>query len=122
MKTLICLLFILALSCFATAQSGKTNRVRFQRGRTTAVVRGKITGSEIKRYRFHAREGQSAAINLAADYVQFDLYPEGDRRGMSGGEDVKDWSGKLPRTGYYIISVYAMIKGSLRYTLEITIR
>lgn len=93
-------------------------RIRFARGRTTAVIKDTVrlcTGHE---YRLRARAGQTMSINLAA----------GRRTGLTvrtpSGEALvdggKDWSGELPEGGEYVIEVGT--DATARYTLEVTIR
>ena len=109
----------------AAAQCRGTDRVipkqvRFQRGRTTAVIKGTVrlcTGHE---YRLRASAGQTMSVHLATGKrTSFTVYtPAGDT--PDGADGVKDWSGELPETGEYIINIGT--DATAAYTLEVTIR
>jgi hypothetical protein len=109
----------------AAAQCRGTDRVipkqvRFQRGRTTAVIKDTVrlcTGHE---YRLRASAGQTMSVHLATGKrTSFTVYtPAGDT--PDGADGVKDWSGELPETGEYIINIGT--DATAAYTLEVTIR
>ena len=107
------------------AQSSSLRRVRFSRGRTTAVLKGTIVNDAMSQYVLAARAGQTMSVHVASpkNKAQFDLYPRDERSALvsEGAEDSRDWEGKLPVSGDYVISVYST-GGNTRYTLEITIR
>jgi hypothetical protein len=93
-------------------------RIRFARGRTTAVVKDTVrlcTGHE---YRLRARAGQTMSLHLAAGRrTSMTLRaPDGEAL-LDGGND---WEGALPSTGEYTIHVGT--DATARYTLEVTIR
>jgi len=93
-------------------------RIRFLRGRTTAVVKDTVRVCTGHDYRLRARAGQRMSVNLAA----------GPRTGLTvrtpSGEALvdggKDWSGELPEGGDYQIEIGTDV--TARYTLEVTIR
>jgi hypothetical protein len=109
----------------AAAQCRGTDRVipkqiRFARGRTTAVIKDTVrlcTGHE---YRLRARAGQTMTVHLAAgSRTSFTLHtPAGDT--PEGADGSKDWSGELPETGEYTVSIGT--DATAAYTLEVTIR
>jgi hypothetical protein len=109
----------------AAAQCRGTDRVipkqiRFARGRTTAVIKDTVrlcTGHE---YRLRARAGQTMTVHLATgSKTSFTLHtPAGDT--PEGADGSKDWSGELPETGEYTVSIGT--DATAAYTLEVTIR
>jgi hypothetical protein len=95
-------------------------QIRFQRGRTTAVIKDTVrlcTGHE---YHLRARAGQTLSVHLATgNRTSLTLYtPAGDT--PEGADGVKDWSGELAETGEYIINIGT--DATAAYTLEVTIR
>jgi hypothetical protein len=116
----------LLLSTTALPMQGTSvRRVRFPRGRTTAVLRGSIVNDEMNQYILGARAGQKMAVHITSprNRAKFDVYLRGDRSVLanSAAEDTTDWEGELPESGDYVISVYS-VGGNARYTLEVTIR
>ena len=107
----------------ASAQRTTAERVRFQPGRTTAVLRGKVTGRVSREYLLTAREGQRMAVRLAGrSGAVFDITSP-DGAGLSELQ-VRDWEGELPLSGTYRIHVEGETENSpsRSYTLEITVR
>ena len=102
----------------ATTDRIVAKRLRFARGRTTAVVRDRVrlcTGHE---YRLRARAGQTMSVNLVAGRrTSMTLRsPSGDALADGG----RSWSGRLPASGTYAIGIGTDETAS--YTLEVTIR
>jgi hypothetical protein len=96
-----------------------TNKViRFERGRTAAVVKDRVALCTAHSYRLRARAGQSMSVNLATgNRTSLTLSaPNGDA--LADGE--KSWSGELPETGEYVIHIGT--DATAAYTLEVTIR
>ncbi|HJR09610.1 MAG TPA: hypothetical protein VJ842_20285 [Pyrinomonadaceae bacterium] len=115
---------LVAAGAFA-AQKGLTKRVRFPRGRTTAVLKNSVVRGTVDRYLLGARSGQQMIVHISSveRNVVFKIYtPQGGRlEGMDEGEDSTDWSGTLPQDGDYIIEVGGT-RGNATYTLEVSIR
>lgn len=115
-------MLLLAGGAFAV-QKGLTKRVRFARGRTTAVLKNSVVRGTADRYLLGARKGQQIIVHITSveNNAVFDIYtPQGDT--LAGeGEDSTDWSGTLPQDGDYVIKV-APTRGNATYTLEVTIR
>jgi len=104
---------------------GKTQRVKFARGRTTAVLNGAVVRGTNDRYILGARAGQTMIVHITArekNAVFTILGPEGTAlEGTEEGVDAKDWTGELPFSGDYSIWV-SPTRGNATYTLEVTIR
>ncbi len=122
---LLALATLLVLGTTALSmQRTLVRRVRFPRGQTTAILKGSIVNDRMNQYLLNARAGQTMSVHLTSPKGKafFDLYPRNDRGAMpDSAEDAKDFEGKLPQSGDYVISVYSE-DGNTRYTLEVSIR
>jgi hypothetical protein len=107
------------------AQTGLTQRVRFPRGRTTAVLKGAVVRATQNRYILGARGGQTMTVHITSkekNAVFTILDPDATALpGTEEGADATDWSGELPSSGDYSIWV-SPTRGNATYTLEVTIR
>jgi hypothetical protein len=107
------------------AQKGTSivTRIKFARGRTTAVEKGSVRRGVSHDYLLKAGAGQTMSVHLAArGGVCFDLFSPGMAEILS--ECSKDWSGDLPRSGDYRINVLpdTTTERSIPFTLEVTVR
>jgi hypothetical protein len=95
-------------------------QIRFERGRTTAVIKDTVRLCTAHEYNLRASGGQTMSVNLATGKrTSFSIYaPTGDI--IEGADGVTDWSGSLPETGPYIIHIGT--DATAAYTLEVTIR
>lgn len=109
----------------AVAQTGQTQRVRFPRGRTTAVLKGAVVRGTQDQYILGARRGQTMIVHITSrenNAVFVILAPNATALdGAEEGTDTKDWTGELPLSGDYSIWV-GPTRGNATYTLEVTIR
>jgi hypothetical protein len=115
------LLTLCTLLLTAAFPHDKPQRVKFARGRTTAVLKGSVNESKWKRYVLGAREGQTMSVHVASKKgtVQFTIAtPEPDIL----TDPTDDYSGELPVSGDYEISVFTYEAKAQPYTLEVTIR
>lgn len=119
-RAFILAVLLLATTITAAAQSDRTRRVRFARGRTTTVIKDAVVRGTRDRYVLRARRGQTLIVHITSleDNAVFDVHAPG-RRTLA--QETTDWEGELPRTGNYIISVGGT-RGNATYTLEVTIR
>jgi hypothetical protein len=124
---LIALLSFVALSLTtaADAQGGRTRRVKFAPGRTTAVLKGSVIRGERDTYVLGASAGQTMTVHITSTEKNavFQIYaPNGSAlQGAEEEADATDWQGELPRKGDYKI-VVGGTRGNATYTLEVTIR
>ncbi|PWT80369.1 MAG: hypothetical protein C5B44_05390 [Acidobacteria bacterium] len=128
---MICTSLLLSITVFAQGggtlgpPKGKTQRVKFARGRTTAVLKGAVVRGTQDRYILGARAGQSMIVHVTSrekNAVFTILGPDGSAlAGTEEGVDATDWTGELPLSGDYSIVVSAS-RGNATYTLEVTIR
>jgi hypothetical protein len=111
------------LSIVTSAQTSNFTRVKFPRGRTTAILKGTLNPDMPRHYALKARAGQTMIVHLASPgkNARFTIYPSGQARPLDGAKDLRDWSGELPDSGDYVITVMP-VRGRASYTLEVTIR
>jgi hypothetical protein len=136
-------LIFLSLVCSAAftdaeARDIRTERVRFKGGQTGASIKGRIVGYESVSYVLGAEACQTMTVALKPSNLAtyFNVYEPGKKpsdqalanSGMTGPmvPDLNKFSGKLPSSGEYTVSVYMMRsaarrKETSRYTLDISI-
>ena len=114
-----------------TVASAKIIRVKFPKGRTTVILKGKTTGGPSESggmdpiaYHVRARKGQQMTLHLtsAKGNAVFGLYAPGMDL-IEGAQGMKDWTGTLPKTGDYEIIVFPEDEATdTNFTLELAIR
>ena len=124
--TLLVLTFLLA-----PAASAKTVNVKFPKGRTTVILKGRTTGGPSESggmdpitYRLRARKGQTLTLHLTSTKKNavFGVWAPG-MNPVDVGQNATDWSGALPKSGAYEISVWPEDEATdTTFTLEVTIR
>src|SRR6266404_818363 len=128
----ICGSFLLVLSSgsAALAQRGgkaEPNRIAFKRGTTSTTINGVVRGDEEAEYVLAAKKGQRLIISLTSVPVKSSVFQllgeDNDTLGLEHDANF-DYSGTLPKTGDYFITVSrpTQSKGTSRYKLTITIR
>ena len=115
----------------APSVPAKTVNVKFPKGRTTVVLKGRTTGGPSESggmdpitYRLHAKRGQTMTLHLtsAKKNAVFGVWAPG-MEPIEMPQNATDWSGKLPKTGAYEISVWPEDEATdTTFTLEVTIR
>src|SRR5678815_999878 len=119
------LLTTLLICSAVTAYAWKVQRVKFARGRTTAILKGAVVRATKDRYILGARGGQTMIVHITSlekNAVFSISAPDGSAlSGAEEGTDASDWTGELPMNGDYSISV-SPTRGNATYTLEVTIR
>jgi len=121
----VALLLLLANTAWA-----KTIRVRFPKGKTSVVLKGRTTGGPSESggmdpisYTFRARKGQTLTLNLTSEKKNavFGVYAPG-MNPVEGAQSVDGWTGTLPKTGQYEIIVFPQDEATdTNFTLKITI-
>ena len=128
----ICGCFLVFLTCAAPAfaQNGgkaEPNKIEFKRGTTSATINGVVHGDEEAEYTLAARQGQRLTIKLTSMPVKSSVFqllgPDNDTLGLEFDANF-DYSGVLPKTGDYFISVKrpTAAKGSSKYKMTITVK
>ncbi|MBK6314195.1 MAG: hypothetical protein IPF53_07725 [Blastocatellia bacterium] len=123
----LALLLAFSLAAFVPVSSaGTTKRVKFARGRTSAVLKGSLGLEETITYVLGARAGQTLILHVSIpdrqpnQHVVFSIVDP-------AGEDLlesydTDWSGELKRTGDYKVLLSTFESPAAPYVLEVTIR
>jgi hypothetical protein len=125
---LLLLLTIAGANAFAQG-GGKAEpgRIEFKRGSYTTTVSGMVRGDEEAEYTLAARKGQKLSIKLTSVPGKSSVFqilgPDNDTLGLEFDANYS-YSGVLPTTGEYFISVKrpTTAKGRSKYRLTITIR
>jgi len=127
---LIAPLLILFACTAAIAQHGgkaEPQRIEFKRGTTSTTVSGVVRGDEEAEYVLSAKKGQRLIIKLTSVPVKSSVFQllgeDNDTLGLEYDANF-EYSGVLPKTGDYFISVKrpTEAKGTSRYRLLITVR
>lgn len=126
---LVLLLVLIACSSVLAQRGGKAepNRIEFKRGATSTTISGTVRGDEQAEYVLSARQGQRLIIKLTSVPSRssvFDLHaPDDADLGLEYDANY-NYSGKLPKTGDYLIFVTQPMqtKGTSRYRLTVTVR
>jgi len=123
-------LLLLVSSSVAMAQRGgraEPLRIEFKRGATSTTISGTVRGSEEAEYVLPAKKGQRLIIKLTSVPVKSSVFQllgeDNDTLGLEFDANFS-YSGVLPKTGDYFISVRrpTEAKGTSRYKLIITVR
>jgi hypothetical protein len=123
-------MFILIAGSAAMAQRGgkaEPNRIAFKRGTTSTTVSGTVRGDEQAEYVLAAKKGQRLVIKLTSVPMKSSVFqllgPNNDTLGLEYDANY-NYSGTLPKTGDYFITVRrpTEAKGTTRYKLTITVR
>ena len=126
MRLVVAVLVLILAAASAAPTRTHTERVKFGRGRTTAVLEGAVVRGDRDHYLLEAKAGQRMTVHITSveRNAVLTIFAPGGRKALRGTEeglDAKDWSGRLPRSGDYAISV-GPTRGNATYTLEVTIR
>jgi hypothetical protein len=123
-------LLILIACCAATAQRGgkaEPNRIEFKRGTHSTTISGTVHGDEQAEYVLSAKKGQRLILKLTSVSAKSSVFQllgeENDTLGLEYDANY-DYSGVLPKTGDYFITVSrpTRARGTSRYRLTVTVR
>ena len=127
MRKITAVSLLLVLLTAASGVRAQCSRIRFARGRTTAVINGKVGKNRHACYDFRAREGQQMTVHLTSPdkRARFYIAPNDyDADFLDGANGVTDWKGELGSAsgnGSFSIVVEGLRAGAT-FTLEVTIR
>ncbi len=121
----IVIVALILLSLSALAQR-KPERVRFQKGHISTILKGRLVSYDAKDYLLGAAKGQTMKLKLESSEAYFVVFP-------AKGEPIEmgprtDWSETLVESGDYVVRVFLMRgvarrKGSnANYSLKIEIK
>src|SRR5438876_569624 len=124
------LLITLVVCSAAMAQRGgkaEPNRIEFKRGTTSTTISGTVRGDEQAEYVLAGKKGQRLIIKLTSVPIKSSVFQllgeDNDTLGLEYDANY-DYSGVLPKTGDYFITVTrpGQSKGASRYKLTVTVR
>jgi hypothetical protein len=122
-------LVLLACSAAMAQGGGKAepNRIEFKPGTTRTTISGTVRGDEQAEYVLGAKKGQRLIIKLTSVPVKSSVFqllgPDNDTLGLEFDSNW-DYSGPLPKTGDYFITVARPTesKGTSRYKMTVSIQ
>ena len=119
---LVCLLF----RDGASGGKAEPNRIEFKRGTTSTIISGTVRGDEEAEYVLAAKKGQRLIIKLTSVPVKSSVFQllgeDNDTLGLEYDANY-DYSGVLPKTGDYFVTVTrpGQSKGTSKYKLTVTV-
>jgi hypothetical protein len=129
--TLVAAALLILIACSAAmAQGGgkaEPNRIEFKRGTTSTTISGIVRGDEQAEYVLGAKKGQTLIIKLTSVPVKSSVFqllgPDNDTLGLENDANY-DYSGTLPKTGDYSITVPrpTQSKGMSKFQLTVSAR
>lgn len=123
---LLALALLLPAAVTASAQEQVIKRLRFARGSSSKVVKGRVSpDGDRYLYFFKARKGQRLTVRLVSDdgNAVCDVMSHGKFDANPVVENTADWTGRLPEADAGEYSVEVRSTGGLaRYVLEIIIK
>jgi hypothetical protein len=120
---LACVAFFVCCFAHDAPAQGRPVPVQFEKGRTTAVLKGSADNADGVTYIFAAKKGQTMTVHLTSPgkLAVFSVTEPGGA--LRGALEVTDYTGELPSTGTYLLAVWNKRKrGRTPYTVELTIR
>ena len=94
--------------------------IRFARGKSSAVVRQRISPGTTRLYTLRAREGQTMTVILTTgNQTSFTVFSPSDQI-LDGADGADMWRGMLDESGTYLISIGT--DKTANYTLEVYIK
>src|SRR5215471_4789580 len=116
--------FVCSLALSALAD-GVKRKIQFERGSSSATVRGNVIRGDRDRYYLGAKKGQTMSVKITSieDNAVFQIYLPGEEKSLQGageGDDATDWSGELPADAEYVI-VVGGTRGNAGYTMKVSI-
>ena len=125
----VVLIMLFACSAAIAQRGGKAepNRIEFKPGTSSTTISGTVRGDEQAEYVLAARKGQKLIIKLTSVPVKSSVFQllgeDNDTLGLEYDANY-DYSGTLPKTGDYFITVARPggSKGTSRYKLTVSVR
>ena len=135
MRTMRLTLFMVVLVLAAAtgqvgAEDGRSERVRFAKGASSAVIKGQVRAYHYVDYLVHAGAGQTLSVAMTtgngANYFNVLAPGAGDAAMFNGSMSGERYAGIVPADGDYRIRVYLMRNAArrnevARYTLSIEV-
>ncbi|RXM38853.1 DNA breaking-rejoining protein [Chryseobacterium sp. CH21] len=109
-KVLLMFVFVLGIDAFS--QDIKTQKVKFEVGKSSVLIKGTVKGYQMVDYIVTAKENQILNVDFKADKgsCYFNVLPPGsqDEAIFVGSSEGNNFAGTLSLSGPYKIRVYLM--------------
>ena len=117
--------FACSLALSSLLAQGVKKKIQFQRGSSSATVKGSVVRGDSDRYYVGAKKGQTMSVKITSeeDNAVFQVYLPGEEEALPGSgdsDDAQDWSGELPTDAEYTI-VVGGTRGNATYSLKVSI-
>jgi len=117
--------FASTLALSSVLAQGVNKKIQFQRGSSSATVKGAVVRGDRDRYSLGAKKGQTMSVKITSleDNAVFQIYLPGEEQALpkaGDGDDATDWSGELPQDAEYVI-VVGGTRGNATYSLKVSI-
>jgi len=124
-RRILAVAFICSLAMSSLLAQEVKKKIQFQRGSSSATLKGAVIRGEADRYYLAAKKGQTMSVKITAveDNAVFQVYLPGEEESLPGASDSDDatnWSGELPQDAEYVI-VVGGTRGNASYTLKVSI-
>ncbi|MGA7936443.1 MAG: serine/threonine-protein kinase [Kovacikia sp.] len=97
----------------------ETQRVTFAKGMTGTTVTGQISPSQVRRYLLKTNQGQILSLKVLQGKINLSaIAPNGLRIGGSATNS-KNWQGRIPMSGDYVIEITTEQPGDYVLSLEV---
>lgn len=112
----------LLMVLFDVPAAAQDKKIRLVKGKKL-VLNAEVSDQQDRSYFFKAREGQMVTIKLTGRDAVFELFAQHNFDAEPFSEEIKSWSGKLPRadSGEYAIRLSSYHKIA-SYRLEIVLK
>ncbi len=108
-----------AVTPVTESPSSDMQRVKFKRGKAATTVTGTIEPKKVRRYTLNARTRQVMAVRVLKGDLTLNINaPNGQSIGGSSA-NARDWKGRLPMEGDYVIEVSSTKKDEYALGFEI---
>lgn len=108
-----------AVTPLSRPTQSEIQRVTFARSSHGTTVTGLVNPNQIRRYLLKAKRGQIIAVKVLEGKVNLStIAPTGERLGNSNSQS-RDWQGRLPVDGDYVIEVTASQRSEFALSFEI---
>lgn len=124
--SIITALIVSLLGTLGVSGKGVEKRITFQHGKSSAVVESSIVRGDQDKYLIGARAKQTMIVFIGSleDNAVFTIVDKTTGKALKGaeeGNDIKRWTGTLPSTGDYVITVGAT-RGNTEYIMKVEIQ
>ena len=119
-KVTVLVLSLTLMLATSLAQDSSVRRVKFQRGRSSALVKGTVRCGSTVTYVIGAKAGQKMRLHISGRAVFRLSTPGGDP--LQGGKTVSSATEDLDETGDYKVAVECWKQNSASYSLEVVIQ